>query len=135
MAENTPQISTMKEALIAELLSDLNATINKTDEVIQAAAKVESEVTISTKALIVAGEKYKATVKTFTEETKTAFSGYIEEKMVSSVSLTISELKKDDNRLILDKIDKLNNGQKVMFIFLTISLLINFIVVYVLLSP
>ncbi len=119
------QPTTIKEALIAELLSDLDVAIQKTDKVIQEAAKIEHSLTISAKALIVAGEKYKSTINTFTEETKEALSKHIEQETFSALSPIINELKQANKSLISSEVNKLKYQQKRNFIFLSSLLVLN----------
>lgn len=97
---NDTSPTTMKEALIAELLSDLSIAIDKTNEAVNSASKVETELNASAKALIVAGEKYKGVVKNFTEQAKKDLTGHIEEKTRTSLAPQFGLLRKEIKRSI-----------------------------------
>jgi hypothetical protein len=92
--------STMKEALIAELLSDLNETLEKAEAVIASAEKVDATLQGSTKALIVAGEKYKGVINSFTDETKKALSSHIKEETRANLENSVIELKTANKELL-----------------------------------
>jgi len=124
MAENPPQVSTIKEALIAELLSDLHVAIQKTEEAINSASEVEEKISGATKALIVAAERYKTVINQFTNEAKNDISAHIKLETINTTTPLIKTLTEKNRAFLENGFKKLKQHQNLMFsgVFILIAL-------------
>ena len=124
MAENPPQVSTIKEALIAELLSDLHVAIQKTEEAINSASEVEETISGATKALIVAAERYKTVINQFTNEAKNDISAHIKLETINTTTPLIKTLTEKNRAFLENGFKKLKQHQNLMFsgVFILIAL-------------
>ena len=124
MAENPPHVSTIKEALIAELLSDLHVAIQKTEEAIKCASEVEVKISGATKALIVAAERYKTVINQFTNEAKNDISAHIKLETINTTTPLIKTLTEQNRAFSENGFKKLKQHQNLMFsgVFILIAL-------------
>lgn len=106
MAENK-KLSTAKEALLAELFGDIGEAITKLDEVLEKSALVERELSVSTKALILASQKYKDAINGFTDEAKKDISSHIERETAQHTAPVLKRLTEQNNKELSDRVNNL----------------------------
>jgi hypothetical protein len=82
---------TSREALIAELLGEMDALLSRVEALPPAVAGAEERITRATSALIAAGDKYRLAVTAFTEEAKTELTQYLERKAGAIASVTVED--------------------------------------------
>lgn len=71
---------TSKEALVAQLLGELDTVLNRVEALPKQVDNAELQITQSVAALIKAGEKYREAVTDFTEGAKKELTDFIERK-------------------------------------------------------
>lgn len=125
MAENNKHPTTIKEALIAELLSDLNVVIKRTDDVIHSARAVDDSLNNSTKALIIAGEKYKIVINKFTEDAKTDISDHLKQNTVSAIKPLLETLTEQNISFTENGFKQLKRRQNIILGSLSILIALN----------
>jgi DNA-directed RNA polymerase beta' subunit len=90
-----PYISTIKEALIAEILGDINTALSTTADLMEKLANAEKSMIETATTLEVAGDNYRIAITAFTEETKEDLTEHIENKLYKETSLSITEYRKE----------------------------------------
>jgi len=125
MAENPPHVSTIKEALIAELLSDLHIAIQKTEEAINSAREVEEKISGSTKALIVAAERYKTVINQFTNEAKNDISAHIKLETINTTTPLIKTLTEQNRAFSENGFKHIKRRHTFLFVGLYVLVVLN----------
>ena len=82
---------TTREALIAELLGDLDELLTRAEQLPTSIAEAEKRLTTTARVLHDAGDKYRLTVTLFTEEAKSTLHDYLQQKALQITALTIEE--------------------------------------------
>jgi phage-related minor tail protein len=90
-----PYISTIKEALIAEILGDINTALSTTADLMEKLANAEKSMIETATTLEVAGDNYRIAITALTEETKEDLTEHIENKLYKETSLSITEYRKE----------------------------------------
>lgn len=90
-----PYISSIKEALIAEILGDINTALSTTADLMEKLADAEKSMIETASTLIVAGDNYRMAITDFTEEAKEDVTEHIENKLKTETSLSIIEYRKE----------------------------------------
>lgn len=103
MAEKN-KISTAREALIAELFGDISEAITKLDDVLDKSALVEKELSVSTRALILASQKYKDAINGFTEEAKQDITKHIARETAQHTAPILKRLTEQNSKALNDNI-------------------------------
>lgn len=85
--------NTAREALIAEMLGDLDSIIQRAERLPDIVDAAEGKLTASAKALESAGDKYRLMATAFTEEAKAELSEYLDRKTTQAVAKTTEEIK------------------------------------------
>lgn len=85
--------NTAREALIAEMLGDLDSIIQRAERLPDIVDAAEGKLTASAKALENAGDKYRLAVTAFNEEAKAELSEYLDRKTTQAVAKTLEESK------------------------------------------
>ncbi|MEO1925441.1 MAG: hypothetical protein ABGY08_05575 [Gammaproteobacteria bacterium] len=86
-----PYISTVKEALIAEILGDVNTALTTTADLMEKLAQTEKSMLETAPTLMVAGDNYRMAITGFTEEAKEDLTDHIENKLKTETKLSITE--------------------------------------------
>ena len=82
---------TIKEALVAQLLGELDALTNRVEALPKQINNAQEELAHTVTALVAAGEKYRMVLTQFTDEAKTELTEFIERKAVNVASKTAEE--------------------------------------------
>jgi hypothetical protein len=82
---------TTREALVAELLGELDSLLTRAEQLPGAIAEAESQLLHTIRILDDAGNKYRVVVTTFTEEAKLSLTAYLQQKASQLVSMTMDE--------------------------------------------
>ena len=77
---NSPR--TAREALIAEMLGDLDLLLDRVEALPALVASAEERLTSTVTALDNAGDKYRMAITAFTEQAKTELSEYLDRKTI-----------------------------------------------------
>jgi len=86
---NSPR--TAREALIAEMLGDLDLLLARVEALPALVATAEERLTSTVTALDNAGDKYRMAITAFTEQAKTELAEYLDRKTVEVSSKTVEE--------------------------------------------
>ena len=86
---NSPR--TAREALIAEMLGDLDTLIARVEALPALVATAEERLTSTVTALDNAGDKYRMAITAFTEQAKTELAEYLDRKTIEVSSKTVEE--------------------------------------------
>lgn len=71
---------TVKEALVAEMLGEIDALLTRCETCTAAVSALQAQMASSTATLDAAGERYRVTISTYTEQVKQEVSRYLERK-------------------------------------------------------
>jgi exonuclease VII large subunit len=71
---------TVKEALVAEMLGEIDALLTRCETCSAAVSALQAQMASSTATLDAAGERYRITISTYTEQVKQEVSHYLERK-------------------------------------------------------
>lgn len=82
---------TSKEALVAQLLGELDALLHRVEALPKQMSNVEQQLARSVTALVDAGVKYRTVVNHFTEDAKTELTEFIERKAGNLISKAAAE--------------------------------------------
>lgn len=82
---NTPGPRTTREALIAEMLGDLDNLLDRVEAVPHRIAEAEEKMLCTSKALDASGDKYREAVVAFTEKAKAELADYLDKKAGATV--------------------------------------------------
>lgn len=82
---------TTREALIAQMLGDLDGLLTRVEQLPKAIREAETRLAATSRVLNDAGDKYRMAVTVFTEEAKTTLTEYLEQKMSQVAALTVEE--------------------------------------------
>lgn len=82
---------TTREALVAEMLGDLDSLLSRVEQLLVALSHSEKKTISTIKALDDAGDKYRIAVDTFNQQAKADLSEFIHEKAIDTASKTIEE--------------------------------------------
>lgn len=82
---------TTREALIAELLGDLDTLYARAERLPQAVAESEAKLIGTVTALNEAGDKYRLAVTAFTEQARTELTEYLQRKAGDIAAKTVEE--------------------------------------------
>lgn len=80
-----------REALIAQLLGDLDTLYARAEQLPQAIAQSEAKLKDTVTAIDAAGDKYRLAVTAFTEQARTELTEYLQRKAGDIASKTIEE--------------------------------------------
>lgn len=86
---NSPR--TAREALIAEMLGDLDLLLARVEALPVLVATAEGRLTSTVTALDNAGDKYRMAITAFTEQAKTDLAEYLDRKTIEVSSKTVEE--------------------------------------------
>ena len=86
---NSPR--TTREALIAEMLGDLDLLLARVEALPALVASAEERLTSTVTALDNAGDKYRMAITAFTEQAKTELAEYLDRKTIEVSSKTVEE--------------------------------------------
>ena len=86
---NSPR--TAREALIAEMLGDLDLLLARVEALPALIANTEERLTSTVTALDNAGDKYRMAITAFTEQAKTELAEYLDRKTIEVSSKTVEE--------------------------------------------
>jgi hypothetical protein len=86
---NSPR--TTREALIAEMLGDLDLLLARVEALPALIATAEERLTSTVTALDNAGDKYRMAITAFTEQAKTELAEYLDRKTIEVSSKTVEE--------------------------------------------
>lgn len=114
-----PYISTIKEALIAEILGDINTALSTTADLMEKLANAEKSMIETATTLEVAGDNYRIAITAFTEETKEDLTEHIENKLYKETSLSITEYRKEIREVTTNVLNesikkRLKNNDKIL---------------------
>lgn len=82
---------TTREALIAQILGDLDGLLTRIEQLPKAIVEAEIRLAAASRVLNDASHKYRLAVTAFTEEAKTTLTEYLEQKASQLVTLTVEE--------------------------------------------
>jgi hypothetical protein len=82
---------TTREALIAQMLGELDGLLTRAERLPEAITEAESRLAATSRVLSDAGDRYRIAVTVFTEEAKSVLTGYLEQKMSEVAALTAEE--------------------------------------------
>jgi hypothetical protein len=82
---------TTREALIAQMLGDLDGLLTRVEQLPKAIAEAEARLAATSRVLNDAGDKYRMAVTVFTEEAKTTLTDYLAQKASQMAALTVEE--------------------------------------------
>lgn len=102
---------TAKEALIAQLLGELDTLLHRVEVLPKQVNNAQEELALTVKALVAAGEKYRTVVTQFTEDAKTELSDFIERKAGNVAIKTAAErteLMEVARQAVAIEVEKLN---------------------------
>lgn len=71
---------TIKEALVAEMLGEIDALLTRCETCTAVVDALQAQMASSTATLDAAGERYRVTISTYTEQVKQEVSRYLERK-------------------------------------------------------
>lgn len=86
---NSPR--TAREALIAEMLGDLDTLLARVEALPLLVSTAEEKFSATVTALGDAGDKYRMAITAFSEQAKTDLSEYLDRKTLESASKTVEE--------------------------------------------
>lgn len=86
---NSPR--TAREALIAEMLGDLDTLLARIEALPLLVSTAEEKISATVTALGDAGDKYRMAITAFSEQAKTDLSEYLDRKTLESASKTVEE--------------------------------------------
>ena len=86
---NSPR--TAREALIAEMLGDLDTLLARVEALPALATSAEERLISTVTALDNAGDKYRMAITVFTEQAKTELAEYLDRKTIEVSSKTVEE--------------------------------------------
>ena len=86
---NSPR--TAREALIAEMLGDLDLLLTRVEALPSLFANTEERLTSTVTALDNAGDKYRMSITAFTEQAKQELAEYLDRKTIEVLSKTVEE--------------------------------------------
>jgi hypothetical protein len=86
---NSPR--TTREALIAEMLGDLDLLLARVEALPALVATAKERLTSTVTALDNAGDKYRMAITAFTEQAKTELAEYLDRKTIEVSSKTVEE--------------------------------------------
>ena len=86
---NSPR--TAREALIAEMLGDLDLLLARVEALPALVASAEERLTNTVTVLDNAGDKYRMAITAFTEQAKTELAEYLDRKTIEVSSKTVDE--------------------------------------------
>ncbi|MVW64457.1 hypothetical protein GPY61_31525 [Massilia sp. NEAU-DD11] len=82
---------TTREALIAQMLGDLDGLLTRVEQLPKAIAEAETRLASASRVLNDASDKYRIAVTVFTEEAKRTLTEYLEQKASQVGTLTVEE--------------------------------------------
>jgi hypothetical protein len=82
---------TTREALIAQMLGDLDGLLTRVEQLPKAIAEAETRLAATSGVLNDGGDKYRMAVTVFTEEAKRTLTEYLEQKISQVGILTVEE--------------------------------------------
>ena len=82
---------TTREALIAQMLGELDVLLSRAEKLPDAIAEAEKRVAVSVQVLSEAGDRYRLAVTAFTEEAKLTLTDFVRYKAGESVASTVDE--------------------------------------------
>lgn len=82
---------TSREALIAEVLGDIDALLARTEALPATVLDAETRIAAAVAALADAGDRYRMAVTAFTEEARTELTGYLERRAGAIAARTVEE--------------------------------------------
>lgn len=85
--------NTAREALIAEMLGDLDSIIQRAERLPAIVDAAEGKLTATATAIENAGDKYRMAVTVFNEQAKAELSEYLDRKTTQAVAKTLEESK------------------------------------------
>ena len=85
--------NTAREALIAEMLGDLDAIIERAERLPAIVEAAEGKLSATATALENAGDKYRLAVTAFNDQAKAELSEYLDRKTTQAVAKTLEESK------------------------------------------
>jgi polyribonucleotide nucleotidyltransferase len=114
-----PYISTIKEALIAEILGDINTALSTTADLMEKLDNAEKSMIETAATLEVAGDNYRMAITAFTEETKENLTEHIENKLYKETSLSITQYRKEIREVTTNLLNesikkKLKNNDEIL---------------------
>lgn len=114
-----PYISTIKEALIAEILGDINTALSTTADLMEKLDNAEKSMIETAATLEVAGDNYRMAITAFTEETKENLTEHIENKLYKKTSLSITQYRKEIREVTTNLLNesikkKLKNNDEIL---------------------
>ena len=114
-----PYISTIKEALIAEILGDINTALSTTADLMEKLDNAEKSMIETAATLEVAGDNYRMAITAFTEETKENLTEHIENKLYKETSLSITQYRKEMREVTTNLLNesikkKLKNNDEIL---------------------
>jgi hypothetical protein len=80
-----------REALVAELLSELDTLLLRAEHLPKTIAEAETHLTSTIEALNEAGDRYRMAVTAFTEQARTELTGYLQLKASETAAKTVEE--------------------------------------------
>ena len=88
---NRPKPNTTREALIAEVLGDLDGLLARVEALPARIGAAEARLTATVAALSEAGDKYRMAVTAFNEQAKAELTEYLERKAGAITARTVEE--------------------------------------------
>ena len=82
---------TAREALVAEMLGDIDVLLSRSEALPAKIAAVEAQLAASTAILDAAGDRYRMTMTAFTEQAKAELTTYLQRKAVEASEQLIEE--------------------------------------------
>lgn len=82
---------TTREALIAQMLGELDGLLARAEQLPKAIAEAETRLAMTSRVLSDAGDKYRMAVTAYTEEAKTTLSDFLEQRASRMAALTVEE--------------------------------------------
>ena len=80
---------TSREALIAQMLEELDGLLGRAEQLPESIAQAEARVAVSVRILNEAGDRYRLAVTAFTEEAKTVLAEYVQHKAKEAADSTV----------------------------------------------
>ena len=90
---------TVREALIAELLGDVDRLLARVEALTALVAEADNRLTATAAALENAGDKYRLAVTAFTEQAKTDLAEYLDQRMERAASAARATLEEQRRAL------------------------------------
>jgi hypothetical protein len=82
---------TSREALIAEMLGELDSLLTRAEQLPKAVADAEVRIACTVAVLNDAGDKYRMAVTAFTEQARTELTEHLQRKALETVTRTVEE--------------------------------------------